>query len=148
MNNVSLVGRLAQEVDLRYVPGTGTAVANFTIAVNRDFVERDGSRKADFIDIQVWNGQAEACANYLKKGNMVSVQGSIRIESYTDNMNTRRRSFRINANRVDFLTPKNNMGNNNNSMSDNQNMFVPSFEPSQELSPEGFSAINDDDIPF
>ena len=63
-------------------------------------------------------------------------------------MNTRRRSFRINANRVDFLTPKNNMGNNNNSMSENQNMFVPSFEPSQELDPEGFSAINDDDIPF
>lgn len=143
MNSVNLVGRLVQKPELRFVPGTGTAVANFTIAVNRDFVERDGSRKADFIDIQVWNKQAEACANCLEKGNMVSVQGSIRIESYTDSMNTRRRSFRINANRVDFLTPKNGGMNNNNQ--ENTNQFVPNFE---ELDPQGFSAIDHDDMPF
>lgn len=143
MNNVVIVGRLTRDVELRFVPNTGTAVANFTLAVDRDFANRDGSRDTDFLDIQVWNKQAETCAQYLSKGHLVSVQGSIRTESYTDNLGNKRRAWRINANRVQFLTPK---GNNGNTQTGNQPVFEPNFE--EQLDPNGFSAIDDDDMPF
>lgn len=148
MNNVSLVGRLTQDVEMRYVPGTGTPVASFTIAVDRDFTTRDGERQADFIDIQVWNKQAETCEKYLSKGQMVGIQGSIRIDSYTDNQGVRRRSFRINANRVQFLTPKNGTNNSNVGANQENDQFTPSFEPPQGLDPNGFQAIEDEEIPF
>lgn len=143
MNNVVIVGRLTRDVELRFVPNTGTAVANFTLAVDRDFANRDGSRDTDFLDIQVWNKQAETCAQYLSKGHLVSVQGSIRTESYTDNLGNKRRAWRINANRVQFLTPK---GNNGNTQTGNTPVFEPNFE--EQLDPNGFSAIDDDDMPF
>lgn len=144
MNNVTLVGRLTRDVEVRFVPGTGNKVCNFTIAVDRDFTQADGNRATDFIDIQVWNKQADTCENYLKKGHLVSIQGSIRIDSYTDQLGTKRKSFRINANRVQFLTPKGSSFNNK----DNVPSFEPSFDAPQGLDPQGFQAIEDDDMPF
>ena len=145
MNNITLVGRLTGEVSTRYIPGSGTPVASFTIAVDRDFVAKDGKREADFIDIQVWNKQAETCSQYIGKGSMVGVQGSVRIDSYTDNQGIRRKSFRVNANRIQFLTPKN--GNTN--PSSNALGFEPQFDPSGVLSNDEFTAVEDDmEIPF
>ena len=144
MNNVTLVGRLTQAPELRFVPNIGTPVASFTLAVNREFTGKNGERQADFIDIQVWNKQAEVCSQYLEKGNLVSVQGSIRIDSYEDQSGIRRRSFKINASRVEFLTPK----SSNNDKPKDISEFTPHFEPPQGLDPMGFTAINDDEIPF
>lgn len=148
MNNIVIVGRLAANPEVRYVPNSGTAVATFTVAVNRDFTTRDGKREADFLDVQVWGKQGETCGEYLKKGHLVSVNGSIRVDSYTDNQGINRRAWRINANRVQFLTPKG--SNNSNIQQDNTPVFEPNFDPSYEgqLVPEGFSAIDDDDMPF
>ena len=143
MNNVVLVGRLTRDPELRFVPNTGTAVTTFSIAIDRDYTSQNGERQTDFLDIQVWNKQAETCNEYLKKGNMVCVQGSIRTDSYTDQNGVKRRSFRINANRVQFLTPK-----NSNTYQDKEQQFVPNFEVSEELDPNGFQAIDDEDLPF
>lgn len=145
MNNVTLVGRLTRDVEVRFVPGTGTKVCTFTVAVDRDFTQADGNRGTDFIDVQVWNKQADTCENYLKKGHMVGVQGSIRIDSYTDQLGTKRKSFRINANRVQFLTPKGNSSSNKN---EDAPVFEPNFDIPQGLDPNGFQAINDEEIPF
>lgn len=147
MNNVVLVGRLTRDPEVRYTPA-GAQITSFTIAVDRDFQTRNGERQTDFLDIQVWNKQAESCAKYLSKGKMVSVQGSIRTESYTDRNGVQRRAWRINANRVQFLTP---IGNNNNNGVQPQGetpMFEPNFDPSQTLNPNEWSAIEDDEIPF
>ena len=147
MNNVVLVGRLTRDPEVRFTP-TGAQVTTFTLAVDRDFMTRTGERQTDFIDIQVWNKQAESCGQYLSKGKMVSVQGSIRTESYTDRNGVQRKSWRINANRVQFLTP---IGNNNNNGTQPQGetpMFEPNFEPSQNLNPAEWTAIDDEDIPF
>ena len=139
MNSVVLVGRLAQDPELRYIAGTGMPVATFTLAVNREFTNKKGEREVDFIDIQAWNKQAETVANYLKKGNMVSVNGSIRVETYTDKEGNRRRSFKINANRVEFL------------ITDRQTKQTqpsePTFEPSFGEDFE-FTAVDDTDLPF
>ncbi|HEB4999958.1 TPA: single-stranded DNA-binding protein [Clostridioides difficile] len=82
MNSVSLVGRIARKRDLRYIPVTGTPVATFQIAINRDFIRKDGTREADFINIEVIGKSAEVCANYLEKGRLISLQGSIRVNNY------------------------------------------------------------------
>ena len=145
MNNVTLVGRLVQAPELRFIANTGTPVASFTLAVNREY-SKNGERQADFIDIQVWNKQAEVCSQYLEKGSLVSVQGSIRIDSYEDQSGVKRRSFRINASRVEFLSTRN--MNNNNTNQENPPQFEPSFEPPSGLDPMGFTAIDDDEMPF
>lgn len=144
MNNVVLVGRLTRDPEVRYVPNTGTPVTSFTIAVDRDFTSRNGERQTDFLDIQVWNKQAETCSQYLRKGHLVSVQGSIRTESYQDRNGVNRRAWRINANRVQFLTPK----GNNAQPQEETPVFEPNFDPSSVLNPQEWTAITDEEIPF
>ena len=133
MNNVVLVGRLTRDLELRHIQGSGTAVANFAIAVDREFIGKDGKKEVDFIDIQVWGKSAENCANYIGKGSLVAIQGSIRIDSYQDQDGNNRKITRVNANRVQFLDSKKDRQENN---------------PMPGLEPQGFQNITDDDIPF
>ena len=142
MNNVVLIGRLTRDVELKYIQGTGTPVANFAIAVDREFTGKGGEKKVDFIDIQVWGKSAENCANYIGKGSLVGVQGSIRVDSYQNQAGETRKATRVNANRVQFLDTKNNKVNHQGF----ELSFEPSFEPTG-LDSQGFQAI-DDDIPF
>ena len=137
MNHVVLVGRLTRDIELRYIPGNGTPVGNFTIAVDREFTTKDGKKETDFIDIQVWGKSAENCANYIGKGSLVAVQGSIRVEKYEKD-GERRTFTKINANKVQFLESK-------KDKKDEQ--FTPSFNPSG-LNANDFEAITDNDIPF
>ena len=134
MNNVVLVGRLTRDPELKYIPGNGTAVANFAIAVDREFTGKDGKKETDFIDIQVWGKSAENCANYIGKGSLVAIQGSIRVDSYQDQDGNNRKITRVNANRVQFLDSKKDKQENNT---------MPGFEP------QGFQQVDDsDEIPF
>ena len=144
MNHVVLIGRLTKDVELKYIQGTGTPVANFAIAVDREFTGKDGKKEVDFINIQVWGKSAENCSNYIGKGSLVGVQGSIRIDSYQNQAGETRKVTRVNANRVQFLDTKNNKVNHQGF----ELSFEPSFEPTG-LEPQGFQAIDDnDDIPF
>ena len=81
INNVTLVGRLTKDPDLRYT-GNGTAVAGFTLAVNRNFTKKDGEQEADFINCVIWRKPAETLANYAKKGSLIGVVGRIQTRSY------------------------------------------------------------------
>ena len=143
MNHVVLIGRLTKDVELKYIQGTGTPVANFAIAVDREFTGKDGKKEVDFINIQVWGKSAENCSNYIGKGSLVGVQGSIRIDSYQNQAGETRKVTRVNANRVQFLDTKNNKVNHQGF----ELSFEPSFEPTG-LDPQGFQAIDGDDIPF
>ncbi|HAQ1466880.1 TPA: single-stranded DNA-binding protein, partial [Enterococcus faecium] len=67
INNVTLVGRLTKDPDLRYT-ASGTAVATFTLAVNRNFTNQNGNREADFINCVIWRKPAETMATLAKKG--------------------------------------------------------------------------------
>lgn len=102
MNRIVLIGRLVREPELSYTQ-TGIAVASFTIAVNRPFLNQKGQREADFIDIVVWRNQAENCANYLSKGRLVGVDGRLQIRSYETADGQRRRVAEVVADRVEFL---------------------------------------------
>lgn len=81
INNVVLVGRIVREPELRYTP-QNTAVATFTLAVNRRFKNAQGEREADFINCVIWRQPAENLANWAKKGTLVGVTGSIQVRNY------------------------------------------------------------------
>ncbi|RDY25280.1 single-stranded DNA-binding protein [Romboutsia weinsteinii] len=145
MNHVVLVGRLTKDPELRYIPGTGTAVASFTIAVNRDFTKKDGTRDTDFIPVEVMGKSAEFCANYISKGRLVAVQGNLRVDNYQTQTGEKRTFTKVSTMSVQALDS--NKNKSDNPYPSQAPSFEPSFEP-QGLDPQGFQAIDDDDIPF
>ena len=113
MNLVVLIGRLTRDPELKYLANTGTPVATFSLAVDRELsrekkqeLEEKGEQTADFINIVVWGRQAENCANYLTKGSLVAVQGRIQTRSYEAKDGTRRYVTEIIASQVEFLEIK------------------------------------------
>ena len=88
LNNVSLVGRLTKDVELRYTP-SNVAVATFTLAVNRTFKNENGEREADFINCVMWRQQAENLANWCKKGAWIGITGRIQTRSYDNQQGQR-----------------------------------------------------------
>ena len=84
INNVTLVGRLTRDPELRYT-GNGTAVVSFTIAADRPFTNSQGEREADFINCVAWRRTAEVVSNYTHKGSLVGVTGRIQTRSYENN---------------------------------------------------------------
>ena len=105
MNKVFLIGRLTRDPELRYT-GSNTAVATFSIAVNRNFANAQGEREADFINIVVWRKQAENVKNYLSQGSQVAIDGRIQTRSYDDQNGQKRYVTEVVADNVEFLGSK------------------------------------------
>lgn len=109
MNKVILVGNLTRDPELTETP-TGVSVCRFSVAVTRDYANAEGTREADFFNITVWRGRAENCGKYLKKGNKVAIVGSLQTRSYEDKDGIKRTVTDVIANEVEFLTPRNAQG--------------------------------------
>ncbi len=103
-NKVILIGRLGRDPELRYTQ-TGMPVANFPLATDESFVDRDGNRqeRTEWHRIVVWDKQAETVANYLSKGRLVLVEGSIYTRKWQDSQGQDRYTTEIRAQRVIFL---------------------------------------------
>jgi single-strand DNA-binding protein len=101
MNKICLIGRLTASPELRYT-GNGTPVCNFTLAVERNYTNRDGDRDVDFINIVTWRGLAENCARHLGKGRLVGVDGSLQIKK-SENDGRTYINPEVNADNVRFL---------------------------------------------
>ena len=104
LNKVFLIGNLTRDPELRYTPG-GTAVANLGIAVNRRFKDSSGELKEEvcFLTVTVWDKQAEACCQYLKKGRPVFVEGVLQSRFWETNDGQKRSAIDVRAERVQFL---------------------------------------------
>lgn len=146
MNNVVLVGRLTRDPELRYIPGSGTPVATFTLAIDRDYKNRDGSTTTDFIPVEIMGKPAEFCANYITKGRLVGVQGSIRVDRYETANGEKRNFTKVAGRNIQALESKNAAPVNMSGTGDE--FEAPKFEPSDVVSPTEFSAVDDDDVPF
>ncbi len=125
LNRVVLVGRLTKDPDFK-MTGTGTAVANFTIAVNRTFTNNQGDREADFISVVVWRRQAEIVNQYVKKGNLVGVDGRIQTRNYEGQDGKRVYVTEVVAESVQFLEPKGSSSHAN--QNDYSSVEPPNFE--------------------
>ena len=102
LNRIILMGRLTRDPELRRTQ-QGTAVASFSLAVDRDFKGRDsGERATDFIDIVAWRNTAEFVSKYFTKGRMAVVEGRLQIRDWTDRDGGKRRSAEVIAENVYF----------------------------------------------
>ncbi|PTI22624.1 single-stranded DNA-binding protein [Staphylococcus warneri] len=111
INRVVLVGRLTKDPEFRTAQN-GVSVATFTLAVNRNFKNKNGEQQADFINVVVFRQQAENVNNYLTKGNLAGVDGRIQSRSYENKEGQRVYVTEVLADSVQFLEPKNNQSNN------------------------------------
>jgi len=145
MNSVNLIGRAARDPELRFVPGSGMAVANVTIAIDKGLskekkqeLEAQGRPTADFIRVVVWGKQAENMSHYVSKGKLFAVQGSIQTSTYKSNTGETRYVTEVLANRVEFLE----WGEYKQSKGTGDDFsFGGGFEDFQHIE-------NDDDVPF
>lgn len=157
MNVVMLVGRLTADPELRFLPGNGTAVTRFSLAVDKDLsrdkkqeFEQQGKPTADFPRVVVWGRQAENCANYLAKGRLVAIQGRIQTGSYNNSQGQKVYTTEVFADKVQFLEWGDNNNNNNNSNNfggNNRNNNNDSMG-GIDIDTNGFQPVDDEDIPF
>ena len=101
LNKIVLMGRLTRDPELRRTQ-SGTAVASFTLAVDRDYKPQDGERETDFIDIVAWRGTGEFVSKYFTKGRMAVVEGRLQVRDWTDKDGNKRRSTEVVADNVYF----------------------------------------------
>lgn len=103
MNKCFLIGRLTRDPELKFTAGTGIAVSTFTLAVDRSFVDQNGQKQADFINIVCWRKLAEHVANNLAKGRLAAVSGSIQTRKYQANDGSNRYVTEVVADEIKFL---------------------------------------------
>ena len=131
LNRIIVMGRMTRDPELRRT-NSGTAVASFTVAVDRDFKSQSGEKETDFIDVVAWRNTAEFVSKYFTKGRMAVVEGRLQIRDWTDKDGNKRRSAEIVADSVYFGDSKRDGG-----------------DTAQSEPQGGFSEIKDDgDLPF
>ncbi len=104
LNRVFLIGRLTRDPELRYTQG-GVAICEFRLANNRTWTAPDGTKKEEslFVDITVWKKQAEFCAEFLKKGRQVFVEGRLKFDEWENPEGQKRSKLSVTAQNVQFL---------------------------------------------
>ena len=101
LNKIFIMGRLTRDPELRRTQN-GTAVTSFTLAVDRDFKNADGTKETDFIDCVVWRQTAEFVSKYFTKGRMAVVEGRLQIRDWQDKDGNKRRNAEVVADNVYF----------------------------------------------
>ena len=142
MNKVVLIGRLTKDPELKYTPGTGTAVTTITLAVE-NYNSKTQEKTADFIPVVLWGKQAENTAQYTLKGSQVAISGRISVRTYDAKDGTKRYVTEVVAdmfNGVKFLS-KNNNSNSNTSVENNDVFGGMNFD-------EYNMPVDDGDMPF
>ena len=102
LNHIVIMGRLARDPELRHTQ-SGTPVASFRLAVDRDFKDKNtGERTTDWIDVVAWRGTGEFVSRYFSKGRMAVVEGRLQIREWTDKEGNRRTAAEVVADNVYF----------------------------------------------
>lgn len=101
LNKIFIMGRLTREPELRRTQ-SGTAVTSFSLAVDRDFKNADGTNDTDFIDVVAWRNTAEFVSKYFSKGRMAVVEGRLQTRNWTDKEGNKRRNAEVLADSIYF----------------------------------------------
>jgi len=146
-NRVILVGRLTRDPELKYTPN-GTAVATFSLAINRKF----NREETDFIDVVAWRQSAEFCANYGSKGRLMMVEGRIQVRSYENQEGQKRKVTEVVADELKFLDKQGtSQGNHPSPPTTNKKESNDWDDLGREVRLEDIDMIDkpdEDDIPF
>ena len=126
MNRIVLVGRLVRDCEPSVLPGTGTGKITFTLAIDRAYQKDKNNKKVDFIPVEMIGNHTTKLAQYMTKGKQVAVEGELNIDVYEKN--GEKKSFtKVKADRVEF---------------------VGGGKAETNTLPNGFEAIDDDELPF
>ena len=155
LNRIILMGRLTRDPELRHTQ-TGTPVASFSLAVDRDFKDKTtGEKSTDFIDIVAWRNTAEFVSKYFSKGRLIGIDGSIQTRNYEDKNGNKRTAVEVVADRAFFVDSKNSAQGSGSSYPSNPgNNFSRPAAPAEPASYSSgsfgdFSEIDgEDDLPF
>ena len=143
MNKVTLIGRTTKSPELRYAPGTGTAVCRFTLAVQRAFKKDE----ADFINCVAFGKIGETIAQYVLKGRQIAVTGSIRTGSYDAQDGTKRYTTDVAVESFEFIGSGASEGNNNSYSRNSDNAWgAPAEGPDMGFG--DMTPVDDGDMPF
>ena len=152
INNVTLVGRLTKDVELKYTP-SNVANVSFTLAVNRTFKNANGEREADFINCVIWRQAAENFANWAKKGALIGITGRIQTRNYENAQGQRVYVTEVIAENFQMLESRNQQQGQQQSQPQQQQAKQQSSIPNFGRDSDPFSSdspmdLNDDDLPF
>lgn len=151
INNVTLVDRLTKDPDLRYTQ-SGTAVGQFTLAVNRNFTNQQGDREADFINCVIWRKAAESLANYARKGTLIGLTGRIQTRNYDNQQGQRVYVTEIVVENFQLLESKEVNDQRRSSKPDQATFDKQATDKPDPLDPFSKDVspidISDDDLPF
>lgn len=159
LNHIAILGRLVRDPELRRT-GSGIAVANFTVAVDRDFADKQsGQKETDFIDCVAWRQTGEFVSKYFSKGSQICVSGRLESRKWTDKDGNKRTAWEVRADNCYFAGSKNGDSHTDNSGGYNNAGFADYPETQAALQrygafPEGvqsdFAMLDDDDaaLPF
>ncbi|MEW9093976.1 MAG: single-stranded DNA-binding protein [Clostridiaceae bacterium] len=136
MNKIHLIGRLTKDPELTFIPGNGTAVTKFNLAVNRPHLDKNKPQEADFINCVCFGKRAEAIANYVQKGHLFGCSGRLQINKYVDKEGLNRWSTDVVVEDFEFLQSK---GSSTSNCTVNQD----SAHDYEDITP-----VDDGDIPF
>jgi len=151
LNRVLLVGRVGRKPELRYLPQTERAVANFTLATNERFFNpttRETSDKTEWHRIVVWGKPAEFCDKYLSQGRQILVEGRLRTRSWTDKEGAKRSTTEIEAQNIVLLGRRPEAGEEEPYQPQPQTPAAASDFPLDEEEPNMPRGGEDEDIPF
>ena len=155
LNHITIMGRLTRDVELRTTQ-SGTSVASFTVAVDRDFGGRDGGeRQTDFIDCVAWRQTGEFVSKYFRKGSMIVVSGRLQSRKWQDRDGNNRTNWEVVADNVYFGESRrdNESGSYDSSRSggyDSNRGYSAPQQSSTAPAPSAFSELDDGDgeLPF
>lgn len=137
MNKIFIIGNLCKDPELRST-SAGIPVCTFTVAVNRRKAGAEaGQPEADFFRVSAWRQLGENCNRFLAKGRKVGVVGTLTLQTYTGNDGQQRASLEVQADEVEFLTPRSEQG---------EARPMQSSSPMQQSN--GFVQVDEDDLPF
>ena len=109
INSVTLVGRAGRDPEVKYFE-SGTVVANLTLAVNR----RNRNDEPDWFNLEIWGKQAQVAADYVKKGSLIGITGSFKLDTWSDrNTGESRNKPVVRVDRLELLGSKRDSGNSN-----------------------------------
>ncbi len=148
INRVVLVGRLTKDPELRYTPN-GVATCRFAVAVNRTFKGQNGEQEADYPNCVAWRKQAENLANFMKKGNLIGLEGRIQTGSYEGQDGKRVYTTDVVVDSIQFLEPKNGTGGSQSTSSyESSTNHQTAQQNYNDPFNEKNTTVNSDDLPF
>ncbi len=154
MNKIILVGRLTKDPEVRST-SAGFSTANFTVAVNRNFKNKEGNYDADFLPCVAFRNTADFISKFFKKGNMISLEGRVQTRSYDAQDGTKRYVTEVVVENVEFVGGKNESSSSNTEyvdapseapIDDMPEYDIPEQDPYENYDKE--VSLSDNDLPF